>query len=101
MSVHLTKDRARAKRRYDHRKASGQCVKCGQAATTIYCPPCRLKKRAASARHLAKMRAVWKPLGICLVCGNAKAIDGQTKCGYCAEVTEESNRQRRARRVAA
>jgi recombinational DNA repair protein RecR len=89
-------DRAQKRRLYAKRKAAGQCVKCGKAGQPLYCPACRDKKRASSAKYLARMREVWKALGICLICGKAQAIDGQTKCGYCAENGEDYNRKWRA-----
>jgi hypothetical protein len=88
-------DRAQKRRLYAKRKAAGQCVKCGTPCAALYCDPCRGKKRAASAKYLARVRPIWKALGVCVICGKAEAIDGQTKCGYCAENGEENNRRYR------
>ena len=89
-------DRARKRHLYAQRKSAGQCVKCGAPGKALYCPICRDKKRACSSKYLSRMRPIWKALGVCVICGKAQAIDGQTKCGYCAENGEENNRKWRA-----
>jgi hypothetical protein len=97
-TVTLTTERAQKRRVYEARKAAGQCVKCGGEPTSgrTTCLACRAKKGRWDRAYIARQRALWKPLGICIVCGVRQAIRKQTRCGYCAEAAEAAYARRKA-----
>jgi hypothetical protein len=90
MTRTLTTDRAAHRRMRERRKAAGQCIACGKPHKgSVRCPACKAKKALYDNKYIARMRVIWKKLGICLECGKNNAVKGKTRCGMCLEADDD------------
>lgn len=90
------------KERYEWYKAHGICPRCREQAMVgrVYCAKCFRKTHAhwdkvdkdgsVNRQRCADRRKRLKAAGMCVNCGNAKAVDGKTLCPKCRAKNEES-----------
>ena len=93
----LTRNKADAERRARYR-ALGLCS-CGRPPMEgrKRCSTCIASARPAGRKYQRRRRPHLKKLGICVVCGNRRAMPSRTYCGVCAEADSDYHaRKRRA-----
>lgn len=95
-----------SKERYHAFRRAGVCVRCcdrkkplrrnKDGKPGIWCRDCYNRTLEINALHKRKMRTKAKCKGMCLACFKRKAIEGQTRCGACADYNIERLETRRA-----
>lgn len=89
--TNLLTQRARQRRIRAERRKAGQCPQCGRDPLPGFrlCATCKAVGNKSDRERMARRRAVWRKLGICLICGDRLAMKPDTRCAVCAEQQDE------------